>query len=56
MVEPRDSFDNAEDGDPLDPERMLRSIERMRLLPPAVMILSAVAATAAVIYWLIITY
>jgi hypothetical protein len=54
MSERRDSMDDADDGrNPIDPDRMLRSIERLRMVPPALLILATIIAVTAMIYWLV---
>jgi hypothetical protein len=47
-----DFSDEAENGpDPIDPERMLRNIERIRMLPAALLVLAAGIVAAIMIYW-----
>ena len=40
------------ENDPIDHDRILRSIERIRMLPPILLILATIIAVAAMIYWL----
>jgi hypothetical protein len=51
LRDPSDEDDDRRES--LDDERMLRSIQRIRMLPPALLILGAALIVIAIIYWLV---